>query len=339
MSINVFKEFYKLSMLIGDVDPAYPCLRYIADRHELNLQQRYWLAYLYALSYCATTAYYMFNQFPDYENVNIERICKWWIQNKEKTYFQTDRRRIKSYNIVDRMIESYMKEVGQNQHQYYSNFLLNKDPKINYKFAYKGVSNFYYFGRFSIFNLLQSVRQLTNLNIQPDGLDLKGAQSCRNGLCYALDKKDMMTKINKQKMKNVKIDYRFLQNELIKLYQSLKKQNAFPVTYWNIETVLCAFKKIFWKTRYLGYYIDRQLQQINIARQRITKGINWDIMFEFRKQFFNVELLGQIQGWNGIRKQNMNLYLDCGIYNKNLPKELKYNYKVELKNIGDPYKT
>ncbi len=56
-----------------DIDPSNDCLRYISDRFELNIEQRYWLAFLFGTCYSATTVYYIYNEFPDFENVDVER--------------------------------------------------------------------------------------------------------------------------------------------------------------------------------------------------------------------------------------------------------------------------
>ena len=39
-----YEEYHNKSMLKKDVDPSVICLKYIADRFELNLSQRYWMA-------------------------------------------------------------------------------------------------------------------------------------------------------------------------------------------------------------------------------------------------------------------------------------------------------
>lgn len=331
-----FINYYALMMYIGDCDPAYPSLRYIADRHELNIQQRYWLAYLYSISYCAPTAYYMFNEFPDFENVNLERVQRWWNDKKSKLFFQTDRAKAKNFNKVPEMIKSYKEIMGQNQQNFYHKLIIEGNQAESYNKIYKETSKLFYYGRFSLFNLIQAVFELTQIPIHPTGLELKQAQSCRNGLCYALDELDMITMHHKPSKKP--IDYPFLKTHLVELYDNLKEVlPELPVTYWNIQTVLCAYKKLYWNKRYLGYYIDRQQQQIITSEKNITEGINWNVLWEFREEYFPHEVLGEKQNWKGIRKPAMKWFTDDHMFNPSLPQELTYLHSVSVPTIGNIY--
>ena len=88
-----------------DIDPSNDALRYVADRFELNIEQRYWLAFLFATCYSATNVYYIYNEFPDYENVDVGRLQRWWDENRDRTLFQTDRLRVKTQN---RFVETFV---------------------------------------------------------------------------------------------------------------------------------------------------------------------------------------------------------------------------------------
>ena len=81
-------DYHIKSSEAKDIDPSNDCLRYVADRFELNIEQRYWLAFLFGTCYSATMVYYVYNEFPDYENVNVDRLQRWWDANKNKTLFQ-----------------------------------------------------------------------------------------------------------------------------------------------------------------------------------------------------------------------------------------------------------
>lgn len=312
-----FITYYFLMISLGDCDPSYPALQYIANKQQLNVQQRYWLAYLYSMSYCGPTAYYMFSEFPDYKNVEIKEINDWWNDKKSKLLFQTDRAKVKNFNKVPQMIKSYKEIIGQNQQNFYKNLIVEGNQEESYNNVYKATSKLFYYGRFSLFNLLQAINKLTQLPIKPPTLELKHAQSCRNGLCYALDELDMVTMHHTPSKQP--IDYIILTKKLFELHDNLKALFPnFPVTYWNIQTVLCGYKKLYWNTRYLGYYIDRQQQEI-IANE---KNINQKDMWEFRQNYFFPEMLGEKQNWTGIRKPAMTWFTKEKIFNPLLPKDI-----------------
>ncbi len=313
---------YHLAMqIIGDCDPQYPALDYIADRFELNIEQRYWLSFLYQATYCAPTVFYIYNEFPDYENVDIRRLENWWRHNKNQVLFQTDRAKVKNFDKFVPMFDSYRKMVGESQRDYFEGVIYRfPDKKTAYKELYKQCNTVYYVGRFSLFLWLESMHRLTGLLIYPDTLDLRNADSCRNGLCYVLGKDEWV------KNSITKEHYIYLTTELNKIVDNLNKDYNLPIDHWSIETSLCAFKKLFWKKRYLGYYIDRMQKETLLMEKNVPNGVCWQVLWDFRREYFNHQWLGEIQGWEGIRKDKM------GLPSKELlAKALNQSYKQKVK--------
>jgi hypothetical protein len=297
-NLELFKEYYRKMMLIGDCDPAFPILNYICDRFELNLEQRYWIAFLYGTNYCAVTTYYIYNEFPDFENVNVDRLQRWWDKNKQKLLFQTDRKKVKSFDKFVPCYKSYKDMIGdKTQEEFFKHCKTYED-------IYNLSSKIYYFGRFTLFNYIEALNELTNINTVPTFFDLKDAESSRNGLCYAFNKLKYVTLHHKKP--NKPINYDELQNDFTNLLNILKQENPdLLVTIWNVETALCGFKKLFWGSRYLGYYIDRQMQEIIIMQKNIPDGVNWKPLWDFRAEFYLSCWLGENNGWQGIRKDRM----------------------------------
>lgn len=293
---NLFYDYYRLMMNMGDCDPAFPILNYICDRFELTIEQRFWIAFLYGATYCAPTVYYIYNEFPDYENISFSRMENWWLKNKEKTIFQTDRAIIKNADQFVDMVKSYVSIIGKEQ---YGRFSALRD----YNGLYELASEFSYFGRFSIFNYTQALWELTPVKFEPTFFNLKEAGSCKDGLCYVFDYEKYIRK------KHSAINYKTLQRKLDGLLSGLKAQFLYlPVNIWNVETALCAYKKLFWGTRYLGYYIDRQQEEIQELEKRVNIGVNWSPLWDFRSEFYGHELLGEFCGWDGVRKSRMKYF-------------------------------
>lgn len=329
-----YKEYHRKMMIIGDCDPAYPALNYLADRFELNAEQRYWIAWLYACCYCVPTVYYIYNEFPDYENVDTRRLEQWWRNNKHKTLFQTDRAKVKNFNKIVDMYESYRSYVSDSQQLCFES-MITSNPRESYDKIYKFAEQFFYFGRYSLFLYLESLYNLTGLPIQVTGLNLVEAKSSRNGLCYALGVNDLI--IYKDEKTLSKKDYEFLTEELDKLVYELAEENKnLPITYWNIETSLCAYKKLYWNTRYLGYYIDRLQEEIIKMEHLVPEGVDWSIMWDFRKEYFNRKDLGELNGWNGIRSQMMGHYKHNKLELTNFDSR-PYKNKVIFNSIGNIY--
>jgi len=281
---------------IGDCDPAFPILRYVCDRYELNREQRYWLAFLYGTNYSAVTTFYIYNEFPDYQNVDVPRLQKWWDNNKHNLLFQSDRLKVKSFDKFVTIFKSYQKLVGESQYEAFAKYK-------SYREIYDAASNIYYFGRFSLFNYIEALHEIAGLETMPDFIDLKEAESSRNGLCYAVGKKHYI--------KAKKINFQELQMDFDELVKELRNEfDDIDVTIWNVETALCGYKKLHWGKRYLGYYIDRQMDEILKMESRVTEGVDWSVLWDFRREYFNKRYLGEYNGYKGIRHDKMNLFKD-----------------------------
>ena len=270
-----YKDYHKMSMAAVDVDPSIICLKYLADRYELNIEQRYWIAFLYGTCYSAVTTFYMYNEFPDYECINIPRIKDWWNKNKHRTIFQTDRLRIKSNNqFVDSVI-SYKKLCRNNQQLYFKS--------KSWQEIYKKILRIKYFGRFSLFNYLDVLNAITDVNLKPIYLNMAEAESCRNGVAYAIERLDLMNHHSKRKLNQKEMLY--LHNNFLLIL----KNNSGNI--FQIETTLCAYKKYKLGKRYVGYYIERMRQEIEKIQKLVPEGVYWNVLWEFRKETFNKKYL------------------------------------------------
>lgn len=284
-----FIEYHVQSSKAKDIDPSNDCLKYISDRFELNIEQRYWLAFLFGTCYSSTTVYYMYNEFPDYENVDVGRLQRWWDSNKSKTIFQTDRLRIKSQNKFVETFVSYRDLLnGMSQKDYFDS-LKQPTRQMTYDNCYKVMSNIRNFGRFTMFIYLEMINVLTKYDLEPTYLDLKNAESCRNGLVYHLDKKELDTHGRDKKLSNNAIKY--LQYEFLKLHKEIKGLEIDHTNIWNIETTLCAYKKYHKGKRYVGYYIERQRKEIEKIQESVNDGVDWSVLWQFRNETYNKKWL------------------------------------------------
>lgn len=142
MALIDYLNYHRDSSIARDIDPANDALKYISDRFELNLQQRYWLAWIYSMTYSPVTTYYIYNEFPDYENVDVPRLQRWWDKNRNNLIFQTDRLRVKSNNQFVSAFTSYRDIVGGSQSTYFRS-LVQPSPDITYENVMKHTGKFY----------------------------------------------------------------------------------------------------------------------------------------------------------------------------------------------------
>ncbi len=114
------------------------------------------------------------------------------------------------------------------------------------------------------------------------------------------------------------------------LFEGLRRKfPSVPTTYWNLETSLCAYKKLFFKTRYVGYYIDRQLEELVKMQKLAPIGADWNLLWHFRPEHFDHRAVGELNDWRGIRKERMGYFLATGHFSEynDLPSK---DYRDEL---------
>lgn len=288
-----FLAYHTASMNIGDVDPQNACLRYLANRYELNEEQRYWLAFLFGCTYCAPTVFYIYNEFPDFENVDVARLSRWWSENRHRCLFQTDRLRIKTQNLLVETFESYRRLVGgRTQEQAFYDAAGARgvgSRRDMYRAAWDFAGQIRNFGRFTLFIHLELVHELTNYKMAPDELDVKNALSSRNGLLYVLGRDEWIDKpMNRTELRALETVFQ----NLLRLVQTYVP----ATTAWSLETILCAFKKHCRKDRWVGYYLDRQHREILKLQEAVPAGVDWSVLWDYRAETYYSGHLIEVTG-------------------------------------------
>lgn len=308
--IDQYLAYHKESARCGDIDPSYAMLKYVCDRFELNTEQRYWLAWVYAMTYCGASTFYVYNEFPDYENVDVNRMMGWWYtRGREEIICQTDRRWVRSSDMFVPAFESYRDWLGgKSQAEHFAQFN-QETPEDRYRALYESASGLYSFGQFSLFLYLEALHTITPLDLCPTDLDLDKAWSCRYGLYYAygLDHLifDAETRIAPDAFEITAEKW----NELRQTLAALET----PPSVWQTETVLCAYRKFQRGKRYIGYYLDRQAIEIAKMQDKVSNGVCWDVLWQYRQETYERRYLVEAFGCvtrKGLEREWKELVID-----------------------------
>lgn len=283
MRVGQYVAYHEKSERIGDVDPSYEMLLYLVKRFELGLEQRYWLAWLYAMTYCGASAFYVYNEFPDYDMVDVGRLSRWWRdRGRDEILVQTDRRWVRSSDMFVPAFESYRSLVGSSQSEFFARFSREHRAEDRYERTYEATSSLHSFGQFALFLYLEALHTVTDLDLCPTDLDLNRAWSCRNGLYYAYGLDHLVRDTETPMVRDaVEVTERCWRQLRATLDESLHE----VPTVWEIETVLCAFRKYMRGKRYVGYYLDRQASEIARMQSR-ARGVCWDVLWQYRHETY-----------------------------------------------------
>ena len=316
---KAFVDWFGWSLAIEDCDPALYMLNYFFDRFEFNIEQKLWIAWIYGTTYYFPTAYIVWNEFPDMELVGLDRLRQWNAENFKRLRYQTDTKWNKGH-LPDQFI-SYNKWVnGRNQIDAFNDLMVD-DPFVNFHKLWDEVNTWYKYGRYMSWFYIQTLKQTCGINVDIDNLWLKdysGSRSHRNGLCYALGKDEWVDKVLSEK------EISWMESKGSELLQETKIQfpeQAKKADYFGMETCLCSFKKLFRvkNGRYLGYYLDRQAEEIKQVEKDGWIGIDWNPLWQCREEMIRKEYLT-----NQINKSKMEIFKTAGIidYNNTFSKQL-----------------
>ena len=293
--LEQYFRYHKESARIGDIDPSYAMLKYVANRFELSIEQRYWIAFLYALTYNGASTFYIGQEFPDYENVDIHRMQRWWdTRGRDEMMVQTDRRWVRSSDMFVDAVASYQWWVGDRpQHEHFMEIATGDTAEERYDRLYADANQLYSFGQFALFLYLEALHTITPLDLMPTDLNLDKAWSCRNGLYYAYDLdhwiEDTESRIIPEAWDETAARWKELRAALALLET--------PPTIWQTETILCAFRKWFRGKRWIGYYLDRQCSEIIKMEEHVwSGGVCFDVLYQYREETYDHEFLAEKHG-------------------------------------------
>ena len=288
---EAFIRWYAWSLKYDDCDPAVWATNYLNKRYEHNDEQKLWLCWLYGNTYQLPTAWVLMNEFPDFELATVDRTTQWNTTNYKRLRYQTDTKWNKGH--LPTMFESYQKYIGNQTQREKIESLYGNNEKENFDNLWQSVkSSLHKFGRYSTWFYLQHLKHTAGVRIDPTSLmldDYDGSRSHRNGLLFALAQEhDMDRKLTAG-------EYATLESQA---YEILCETEArFPelassVDYFTMETCLCSFKKIFRENhgRYLGYYLDRQAEEIIKAESDGWYGIDWNVLWQAREETIDLRL-------------------------------------------------
>lgn len=306
---EAFIRWYAWSLKYDDCDPAVWCTNYLHKRYEHNDEEKIWLAWLYGNTYQLPTAWVLKNEFPDFELATVDRITQWNTINYKRLRYQTDTKWNKGHLPI--MFESYQNFIGNRTQRERLESYYGDNEEANFDSLWRSIkSGLHKFGRYSTWFYLQHLKHTAGILVNPTSLmldDFDGSRSHRNGLLYAVAQEhDLDRKLSTR-------DYARLEAQAREILEETKTrfpELAHNVDFFTMETCLCSFKKIFREHhgRYLGYYLDRQAEEIKMAEGDGWYGIDWDVLWQSRNETIDLRLDDK----RGIDKERYSSFLRTG---------------------------
>jgi hypothetical protein len=293
-----------LELISSDVSSSMPVARTFLKRNKATKSEVVWWSFLYSTCYCIGTASLLYTLL-DYRTVTKKELEAFWETNKSRLIFQTDRKYVKIMNQFVDIVYGFIQRSNRKPWGYMKQFI-KEDSLSTYQSFYKEIGSWRYYGRFSIILLIDTLNSLLKIPMDSPEYDWKSGSTTTSAIFHVLYEDDRANtfedsgKITSQEVQAFNV-------LLGKLKEDLRKID--PDSSWTTAAIspeLCEFRKLFKKTRYLGYYIDRKQEELNWLEQRWpeVEGV-FQVLWEARKLNMPEEFLGEIGGWSGVQKDRM----------------------------------
>lgn len=251
------------------------------------------------------------------ENLLLKNTNKFWKKYKPKLVFNSSRMYAKSMDWFPELIGQFEIETKERPYKWLKHFCKGDNSR---EMLYKRLEKLKYTGRFSIELFVECVIYLQDffdVEIietveQLDWCECSNMTSALLNILYLDEEANVFDKTGKlDKSFNPLLSdmVREIQKEIQTTYPD---QSVDDIVYFMGK--LCSFRNLFKGSRYAGFHHDRELEAIKHYEQHFPKKqYLWDKMYELRLELFNHKYLGELNGWNGIRKDRKKLFLSRGL--------------------------
>lgn len=314
---EVFLRFYEFHLKYN-LHPGmvYNVIPEIFERENYTMEQKLWFMFINGNSQNAISTYVIFQHFPDFKNLDIDKLDKWYNTHFRKLNWDTDRRHHKTQFIP--AVKSYIENLGgQTQEEFFFGLAFNpyNSEYIAFDNLWDTVKNeFHSFGRLSTFSYLEYLR-IAGVPIDCGNLfleDISGSKSHRNGICKVLGRDDLdWRKGNKVYYSKATVSWLTTEGERL-LEDARSRINHKDVSYFTLESTLCCYKS--WhrpNRRYPNVYNDMFFNRIKHGQNKWRKSfkIFWDIRKETLPHYLRLEVNPNDLG---LKPEKQNHYLKTG---------------------------
>lgn len=246
-----FQRWLKWRMDYQDLD-HYGVNNTYRDYAKMTKEQRYWYSLIFGMTYQSEMAWVIYSQFPNFEDIDLDKLKKWNIDNLDRQRYTTDTRYNKGR--ITEQVASMKKEIAKSGNivNYFESKLTDNEHE-SFENIYNQNLNLHKFGRMTSWITCQVLFETANLPIRPNTMLAwePSTKSPRSGLFFLYDRGELREEkltpdiIDWVKEKEVEL------YEISKNYIGEKHKDIF--SNYLLESHLCQYKKLLIGGDYPGH--------------------------------------------------------------------------------------
>jgi hypothetical protein len=255
-----------------------------ATKKPMSEEQTLWFCLIFGMTYQSEMAWVIYNQFPNFWDIDLEEMQRWNVKNMELQKYARDCKYNKG-RITDQ-VSSLRGIVGPSKSlKKFFEDLLEDTPERSFSRTYSVVKeNFYKFGRMTTWLVCQTLYETANLPISPNNMLASdpSSWSVRSGLMYVynqdhlIEAKDKGLRLSQKDMEWVTFKEGELYNSSL---EYLDKNQANIFSHYLLESHLCQYKKLMLGGDYAGHSSGDHVSRALWLKDRWPE-VNFDSFFK-----------------------------------------------------------
>lgn len=275
--------FGRAHVASGDIDPTYPVLRHIVRSWALTPDEALWLTNLYVAYYHLPSALMAFRMQPNPRLALPEEALT--------LPCGTERRGHRSPKALAAHLDAYRRATYPSQTGYWCEGL-TEDRTRNFAIVYRQALQLHGNGRWAAFKLADLYLHALDMPLDFPSMFLEESSGPRAGLAL-LYPEAAAGRLGPWAL----------------ILRNAFAASGLPLSWDQLETVLCDFHSLAADRYYVGHDIDEMQARAFDTDLTVTE---LELVLEARRASFPPAYLGEAGGWRGVDKERNRAYRTTG---------------------------
>jgi hypothetical protein len=285
-----FLKWLKWRMRYNDLD-HYNCNNCYRDAtgersptgKSMTKEQQYWFSLIFGMTYQSEMAWVIYWNFPDFWNIDINKLEKWNVENMVRQRYARDTKYNKGRIVTQ--VKSLQQIIGSSDsiEKFFDNYMSDNEEE-SFKNVFKVCNTFYKYGSMTSWLTCQVLFETAGLQIRPLDCNISDPSnwSSRSGLMYVYNKDD--------KIEAIQSGVKFNEDEIKEIQKFEKELSCLAIdvidedkrsifSNYLLESHLCQYKKLMLGGDYAGHSSGDHFSRATWLSERWPE-VNFDPFFK-----------------------------------------------------------
>lgn len=255
-----------------------------STRKAMTKEQTYWYCLLFGMTYQSEMAWVIYNEFPDFWDIDPEKLQSWNVRNMGRQKYARDCKYNKG-RISDQ-VKSIKEVVGSSKSltKFFEDRVQGTENETFFAIYNEAKDRFYKFGRMTSWLLCQTLTETANLPAKPNTMLAAdpSSWSVRSGLMYAYNR-DNLIEAKDKSLKLTQNDIEWVNYKEAELFSKAKEylgsKHERIFSNYLLESHLCQYKKLMLGGDYAGHSSGDHVSRAAWLSERWPE-VNFDAFFK-----------------------------------------------------------